>query len=824
MPAADGARTGSLTITSNDPVNPQLTVPLSGVGDSEYAPPTVTSINPPVVRVGIAAQQLQVTGSNFYPASVVQINDKAQATTFLSNTQLTATVDAPSVAAIGEEPVAVFTPSPGGGESNAVPLTPYQTMAINPSFLISVPATGMLYASIPASSVTNPNTIVPIDPATGKTGTPIPVGNNPMKMAASDDGKYIYVALYGDQTIQRVNLQTVAVERTFPFPTVSFVTTSPLTVSDMHVVPGENQSLVAGFIGTIALFNDSGLVNVIPGGYPGLDLSSFTFLNSPNSFYALPLDFRTNAPEIYTIGSAGLQTTVPQGFVSGTDGTGGFALATDGTLLFTSNGSVWDPAAPKLLGTFPLSIYNLSSAASAASITADTGPGQVYFLGNQPDTDVTALVLSAFDKTNFTLVGTLPFQLTTYPFVSNLVRWGANGFSFIAPGNGLTDQEIYILTSSLARAPNNPLPTVSAISPTSAVAGAAAFPLTIAGSGFIAGSVVDWNGTPLTTTYVSGTQLTATVTAADVAAAGAASVTVQNPAPGGGASAAVAFTIAAAPGQLSLSPAAMAFGNESVGVPSPAQTVTLTNTGGQPISFASIAASSQFSETNNCGSTLSPAASCKIGVIFTPSASGSQTGTLTLTDDAMASPQTVTLSGTGVASTLTIAPGSGGSTGATITSGQSATYNLSLTGSPGLTGDVTITCSGAPTGAVCSVTPSSLNLAGGQSGNFTVTVNTAPTANLAPSGKAAISGCLWLCSLAMLPFFARAKRVRVLLLTFSLLIACAFGTGLSGCGGGQSSSPTNTGGSQVAPGSYSIHVSATEGLVTATQTLSLTIQ
>ena len=99
---------------------------------------------------------------------------------------------------------------------------------------------------------------------------------------------------------------------------------------------------------------------------------------------------------------------------------------------------MWDPAAPKLLGTFPLSIYNLSSAASAASMTADTGPGQVYFLGNQPDTDVTALVLSAFDKTNFTLVGTLPFQLATYPFVSNLVRWGANGFSFIAPGNGST--------------------------------------------------------------------------------------------------------------------------------------------------------------------------------------------------------------------------------------------------------------------------------------------------------------------------------------------------------------------------------------------------
>ena len=386
-PSAEGARMGSLTITSNDPVNPQLTVPLSGVGDSVYATPAVTSIDPQVVLVGVAGQKVQVTGSNFYPASVVSINGKAQATTFVSNTQLTATADGPSVAAIGEEPVSVFTPTPGGGESNAVPLAPYQTLALDPSFLISVPATGMLYASMPASSATVPNTILPIDPTTGKTGTPIPVGKDPQKMAASGDGKYIYVALYGDQTIQRINLQTSSVERTFPFPTVSFVTTSPLTVSDMHVVPGENQSLVAAFIGTIALFNDSGLVNVIPGSYPGLDLASFTFLNSPNIFYALPLDFRTNAPEVYTIGSAGLQTTVPQGFGSGIEGNGGFALATDGTLLFTSNGSVWDPATPKLLGTFPLSIYNVNSAPNEVGFTADTGPGHVYFLGDQPYTN-----------------------------------------------------------------------------------------------------------------------------------------------------------------------------------------------------------------------------------------------------------------------------------------------------------------------------------------------------------------------------------------------------------------------------------------------------
>ena len=182
-----------------------------------YALPAVTSIDPPTVQVGVAAQQLHVTGTNFYPSSVVSINGNAQVTQFISNTQLTATIDGPSVASIGEEPVTVSTPAPGGGTSNGVILTPFQTLAINPSWLISVPSTGMLYASIPASSVTNPNTILPIDPTTGKIGTPIPVGNDPRIMAASDDGKYIYVALYADQTIQRVNLQTSAVEQTFPF-------------------------------------------------------------------------------------------------------------------------------------------------------------------------------------------------------------------------------------------------------------------------------------------------------------------------------------------------------------------------------------------------------------------------------------------------------------------------------------------------------------------------------------------------------------------------------------------------------------------------------
>ncbi|MGQ9829606.1 MAG: IPT/TIG domain-containing protein, partial [Roseiflexus sp.] len=63
------------------------------------------------------------------------------------------------------------------------------------------------------------------------------------------------------------------------------------------------------------------------------------------------------------------------------------------------------------------------------------------------------------------------------------------------------------------------------------------------GANFVNGAVVRWNGNDRPTTVVSSTQLTATISAADVATAGTASVTVVNPAPGGGASGTVTFTI-----------------------------------------------------------------------------------------------------------------------------------------------------------------------------------------------------------------------------------------------------------------------------------------
>jgi hypothetical protein len=91
---------------------------------------------------------------------------------------------------------------------------------------------------------------------------------------------------------------------------------------------------------------------------------------------------------------------------------------------------------------------------------------------------------------------------------------------------------------------NNPLPTLTSLSPSSVLAGGTSFTLTLNGTNFVSGSIVRWNGSNRTTTFVSSTQLQASIPPSDIALAGSAQVTVFNPAPGGGTSFALTFTIA----------------------------------------------------------------------------------------------------------------------------------------------------------------------------------------------------------------------------------------------------------------------------------------
>ena len=139
-----------------------------------------------------------------------------------------------------------------------------------------------------------------------------------------------------------------------------------------------------------------------------------------------------------------------------------------------------------------------------------------------------------------------------------------------APGGGTSASLGFTVTA----ASTNPAPGATSLSPASTNAGSSAFTLTVNGSGFDGSSVVRWNGANRTTTFVSSTQLRASISAADVASARSVSVSVFTPAPGGGTSASLGFTVTAAPGGGAGAPS-------GPGAPLP----TLVNADGSGVTF-----------------------------------------------------------------------------------------------------------------------------------------------------------------------------------------------------------------------------------------------
>jgi Beta-propeller repeat/Abnormal spindle-like microcephaly-assoc'd, ASPM-SPD-2-Hydin/Cep192 domain 4 len=100
-----------------------------------------------------------------------------------------------------------------------------------------------------------------------------------------------------------------------------------------------------------------------------------------------------------------------------------------------------------------------------------------------------------------------------------------------------------------------------------------------------------------------------------------------------------------------LSPTALPFGDQIENTTSASQPVTLTNTGNASLTITGVTISANFSQTNNCMSNLPAGSSCTIDVTFTPTTTGSLTGTLSVADNAADSPQTVSLTGTGITGT-----------------------------------------------------------------------------------------------------------------------------------------------------------------------------
>jgi len=284
--------------------------------------------------------------------------------------------------------------------------------------------------------------------------------------------------------------------------------------------------------------------------------------------------------------------------------------------------------------------------------------------------------------------------------------------------------------------------------------------------------------------------------------------------------------IGLAPPGVSLSPfSTVSFPATGVGISSAAQTVTLTNNGGVPLLAQSVAIVGDFvivPGSNTCGGTVAVSTACTMQVVFAPTLGGPRAGTLTVTDNAPNSPQTLSLNGSGVDFRLD----ANGGTTLTVINGQNAVYPLLLSSAANISGTATFTCTGVPANSTCNVTPSSVAL--GSTTTISVTVLTG-VSSTAQSSRPLMNrpGLFWLATLLPLSLVS-LHRNRRSWLAGSILLGCLVAA--TGCGAGraiplQSGSNPNPTPNPVTPaGTYTIVASASSGGLTRAVNLTLIVQ
>jgi len=263
---------------------------------------------------------------------------------------------------------------------------------------------------------------------------------------------------------------------------------------------------------------------------------------------------------------------------------------------------------------------------------------------------------------------------------------------------------------------------------------------------------------------------------------------------------------------VSLSVTSLTFGSQPLGSTSAAQAVTMSNTGTAALAISSIVVTGDFAQINTCGTSLAAAASCTLSVTFTPTASGSRTGSLTITDNAPSSPQIVSLGGSGSDFLFSVAPFS-----ASVVAGNSASYTITVTPTFGFNAKVNLSCSGAPAEASCSVSPSAVTPDGTNpvtaTATVTTTVRSMPPPRSGPNlnmprlvTRLRPSWFLWLLLLLSLVASQVMARRRRVWLRLALAAALVLLWAACGAGGTQVNVPNGT-----PAGSYTLTMTGTSG-------------
>jgi hypothetical protein len=544
--------------------------------------PVLTQLAPATAAAGTQGLLLVLTGTGFASGSTVMWGTTPLPTSYNSATQLTATVGTAQLTTAGAVTVSVVSP---GGTSNAVTFTvigpvitllsPATVTVGGPAFTLSVGGDNFVSGAVVSfggtaltTTYVSANSLTAAVPATLiATASSINVTVANPGGATSANFGFAVGALPNITTISPTSaspgspaftLQVTGTNffngDTVQWNGVALVTTFSSATSLSAAVPAT--LLTASGSVNVSVLHAGGVVsNAVQFTISSATVTSISPTTAPAGSSAIQLTITgtafVNGSTVQWNGSA-----IPTTYVSATQ-----LSATVSNTLLTTVGSafvaVQNPGGSLTTGTIftvagptLTSISPTSATSGAASLTL-TLTGTNFVTSSVASWNGTALPTSVASATSATATVSSTLLTTAGTFVVVMTN----------PGGSVTASQFFTLNAPVA-------PTISGVTPTSAVAGSAAFQLTVAGSGFVSGSVVQWNGTALPTSFVSSASLTALIGANLIAAAGTANITVQIP--GAPVSATTAFPINP-PAITTLSPTTVSAGGP---------TFSLTVTGG----------------------------------------------------------------------------------------------------------------------------------------------------------------------------------------------------------------------------------------------------